>query len=244
MQLPKKITPDNIVDGLVQIVYKSELPYDVLIGAIFNSLDDTYIYEQKLPNLPLQQINEDESKGVIIRHVNNTAFHNDKIRIILQPNSFLFTSLNLYLGWVIFKEEIIKFINAVHESSKISVFIRIGVRFINQYSERDLSEIVNFNITFPLPYLQSNTFTFQSEFKDETHKIILNLSSNAFIPAPPLSQPSKKFSVFDIDVIDDLQEIKDYNQLLDRLESCHLKEKQIFYSFLNQKFLDTLKVEY
>lgn len=51
----------------------------------------------------------------------------------------------------------------------------IGLRYISQYQNRDLSEIVEFKFGFGLPQITSKTYSFKSEFEFEGSRVILNL---------------------------------------------------------------------
>ena len=244
MQLPKKIIPDNIVDGIVQVSYQSQVPYDILVGTFFNALDKNYFYDKKGPEQMTPQIISDPRKGVIVRVPAQNVFYNDKIRVVLQANSFLFSSLNQYVGWEILSGEIQQFLEFVWSLAKIDFVKRIGVRFINQYNETDLRKVVNFDFTFQFPQVISDSFVFQSEFSIENFKVILNLKSNVIIQVPFLLKSSEKISAFDIDIIDDNNELTDLREIFERINSCHLKEKEIFYTLLKKEFLSSLNVEY
>jgi len=244
MKLPKKITPDRIRQAVVEVKYSSHLPFEVLIGIFFNALDDSYIYTNRPQSKP-PSITLGDNVPITLQ-IGQTLFYNDKISIALLPNAFAFSCLNDYIGWEAYKPEIEKTVTALYKTEVITNFTRIGIRYVSEYPNINLKDCVNFEFTFGMKDVKSDTFTFKTEFNFDIFKVVLNLNNKV----PFLEQSDKALSiiptsVIDIDVILDGLIINDLNELFGKIELGKLKEKEIFFQYLiREDFLKTLKPEY
>lgn len=249
MDLPKKINPDSIKEAVVEIKYQSTLPFEVLVGIFFNSFDESYTYINRPPQPPTLFQGGLDSPGqeLRIRMSNQSVFYNDKISIQLFPNSFVFTCLEEYPGWDDYFSEINKALNQLNESRKITGWIRVGVRYISEYPNTELSECIKFTYSFGIPEVNSSTSAFRSEFFFNEKKVILNLSNKVTI----IKQNTKtnqyeevQTSIIDVDVISDKKEIHTFEQLLNEIKENHLIEKEVYFRLLKDEFLKSLKPEY
>jgi uncharacterized protein (TIGR04255 family) len=249
MQVPKKITPDNIKEAVIELRYQSDLPFEVLLGLFFNAFDDTYTYTstpiKNKPNVP-GQIGK-QNKEVVINLGGQSILYNDKISIRIAPNAFVFSCLTQYIGWGDFIPEVKKALTTISETKYVEKWTRIGLRYITEYKNKDLKDCINFNFSFGLPEVHSVSTSFRSEFNYFNSKIILNLNNKI----PALEQNSANpqpqiipVSIIDIDVIKEPLEITNNDKLFEEIEDSHKKEKAIFFGMLKNEFLQTLKPQY
>lgn len=42
MRIPRKISPDRIIDSIIEIEYQSDQPYVLIVGALIKSLEGEY----------------------------------------------------------------------------------------------------------------------------------------------------------------------------------------------------------
>lgn len=249
MDLPKKINPDSIKEAVVEIKYQSTLPFEVLIGIFFNSLDESYTYINRPPQPPalFQGGLERPGQELRIRMGNQSIFYTDKISIQLFPNSFVFTCLEQYPGWEDYFSEINQALSQLYKSGKISGWTRVGVRYISEYPDTELSECIKFTYSFGIPEVNSSTSAFRSEFTFNEKKVVLNLSNNVTL----IKQNTKtnqyeevQTSIIDVDVISEKKEIDTFEQLLKEIQENHLIEKEVYFRLLKDEFLKSLKPEY
>ena len=231
-QIPKKITPDRIKDSVIEIRYVPKLPFEVLIGIFFNALDESYIYSVK-PRVHSLSMD-----------ANSALFYNEFIKLQLLPNSFVFNCMDKYIGWDIYKEEINKVFRQIYSDKYIHQFTRIGVRYVSEYEGMDLRSCVNFDFTFGMPDIVSSSYSFQSEFYYNGMKAILNLHNNIRILKEKTEGNSPFSSLIDIDVINENFNEISIDNLMDKIEVTHLRQKEIFFTVLRDEFLKTLNPEY
>ncbi len=248
MNFPKKISPDRIRDSIVEVKYASSIPFQVLIGFFYNSLDDTYIYT----NQPISssQINPQISlSNEIAIFGGQNFFFTDKIKIQLQPNSLIFNCINEYIGWDEYRLEIEKTLKQFFTLKDIEKYTRIGVRYVSEYPEMDIKNCVKFDFTFGLSEVKSDTYLFRSEFIWDEHRVILNLQHKAPVLKTKVDKnkaeiTSVPVSIIDIDVIADKLEINNLEKLMEYIDKVHQNEKEIFFKILKDDFLKSLKLEY
>lgn len=240
MKIPKKITPDRIKDAIVEIRYKSELPFEVIPGYIFKALDDSYRYMMRpTANVP------PEASGIPFQLVNH-LFHKDQVKIVLKPGSFVFNCLESYVSWSRYLPEITGFLDQIEDSGVVEKFTRVGLRYVSIYANMDILPVLNFDYQLDLEEYSPKYMHFNSEFAYKGNTVILNIANQA--PKDGSSQLANKspsLSAIDIDVIRNITvEPQDRNTLISHLETVHDIEKEIYFSLLTEEFISTLKPQY
>ena len=121
------------------------------------------------------------------------------------------------------------------------------MRYISEYPETDLKDCVKFSFTFGSPDIESNTYSFNSEFTSGKFRTRLSLKNKLPIlkekssDSRPIVMP---VSLIDIDVIIDKLSLTDPKALLNYIDKTHLMQKEVFFNLLKQDFLKTLNPEY
>ena len=248
MPLPKRITPDSIIDATVEVKYLSNLPFELLVGFFFSALDDSYHYTSRAmqPNLPALPFTQ--GSGITFNMGVQPLFYNDHISIRLAPNTVIFGCLNnKYIGWDVYRVEIEKVLKAFEGTGHISKWVRIGIRYITEYLNKDLKECTKFTFTFGLPDVRSSSTTFRSEFPYKAVKAILTLNNQM----PSIRQQASsstvqivQTSVIDLDVIREPLDIAGVGDLMNVVNATHEIEKELFFNLLTEEFLKTLNPEY
>ena len=238
MALPKKIDSRCIKDAIVEVRYTSPFPFEILVGYIFQNLDETYTYTNRsLSNPDFNQVD-----GINIRIGNQYLFFNDKIKLQIQPNSFIFNCLKEYILWPDYINEIERVLVQILKIDEIKLFTRIGVRYISEFENINFMETLNFSFTFNQPDTISKTFSFKSEFaKDDCHVI---LQINNLLKR--VDQDNTTYSQIDIDVINQNLNIDANNveTLLIEINKLHTIEKELFFGLLRADFLQSLNPIY
>lgn len=240
-KIPKKITPDGIKESIIEVKYTSKLPFEVIIGLLFNALDDTYFYTNNNPK---------SSRLGEIAYL----FYNDHILIKITPGSIIFDCASKYVSWDIFIREIRKALDQMSSVDFFEEFTRVGVRYISEYNH-ELEKCIDFKIeSSVLENVKCESYSFNTEFHIDEFIVILNIKNNL----PRLKKNSEnlefanshsqsslvRVSVVDIDVILENLHEKNISVVCEHLESAHNKEKQIFFKFLKPDYLATLNPEY
>jgi uncharacterized protein (TIGR04255 family) len=244
MRLPKKIDPDRIKDSIVEVKFTSQLPYEIYLGQIYQSLDETFKYTNR-PALGSKNI---QLPVDVPRELKLTfgapisLFSNDKIKFEIQNGSIIFNCIDKYITWDLYFPEIMNVLNQIYTSNCIVSFNRIGLRYISEYPDTDIKSITKFGFSFGMPEISSDNYSFRSEYKKDNFRVILNLSSK--IPALNTDFQKKTISSIDIDVISDNLELVDLDTLYSLIDKVHNIEKITFFNLLQEDFLKSLNPQY
>lgn len=243
----KIIEPDFIKESIVEIKYTSAIPKKLIEG---------YIYKELTKDFNFSSVNDllDDNNILSIRkslnlEVNQEAhFGNEIITFKVRPNSIIFNITDNYPLWEVYFKEIKCAINAIFRTGAIQSFDRIGIRYINEYPNSHLSEIVNFKFKFNMPDVKSESYSFRSDFKFKQHTVILNLIDGAIINLKDKETSetnSVSASYVDVDVIADNLQIIEIKKLYKAIDTAHNIEKEIFFfNLLSQDFKDSLTIQY
>lgn len=244
MKLPRKIDPDRIKDSIIEVRFTSSLPYEIYLGQVFNSLDETYKYTNRPPyghkNIQLSTDSHRELKlnfGTPL-----SLFYNDKIKFEIQPGSIIFNCFDKYITWEFYFPEIIKVLTQIYSSNCLQSFNRVGIRYISEYPETNIKAITKFSFSFGMPEVLSDNYSFRSEYKKDSFRVILNLANKI----PTLNEDSQKkmMSSIDIDVISENINFTELDPLYNLIEQVHTVEKITFFNLLQEDFLNSLNPKY
>jgi uncharacterized protein (TIGR04255 family) len=248
LKLPRKITPDNIREAIVELRYETLLPFNVIPGIVFKIFDNTYTYtDRPISTRPRQKHGAVAKNGELtIRIDNQVLIYNEKIIMYVQPNSFRFTCKNDYIGWQDFRDEIMKAVKLIQNDEIVAHWSRIGVRYISDYPGQDLRDCTKFNFTFGFPETRSETVGLRSEFAYEDSRVILNLSNH--VPLQFTNQRGSvetiTASVIDIDVIRNIDSSYNMGRVMETMDQVHQQQKKLFFGLLTEDFLKSLQPEY
>lgn len=249
MKIPKKITPDRIRDAIVQVFFISTYPYELLISYVHKVIIDLE-YEYIQIQHPSIQPTVNNADGNIITQqisVNLSPIFIDKeheVRIQLQPNgSINFNIAKNYIGWDRYFQKISLVLDALRNNKITVSYSRVGLRYVSEFNDMDISNKMKFNFgtSFPEWKIKGSATNLRLEVGDKT--VILNIALNHPINNP--QNPSTQVvSIIDVDVIKEHISITDLSKFLDIINSCHDKQKEIFFSLLTDEFLNELNPEY
>jgi uncharacterized protein (TIGR04255 family) len=243
MQIPVKITPDRIRDSIVQVFFKSDIPFEPLIGFCYAALEKSgWKYTNRQPVFEPQ-------KGIVIELVPAPQhfFVKDNVRLQLFPNqSFAFNCINKYIGWKEYGGHIRSVIDGFFATGHFTQFNRIGIRYISEFANIDVLQKIMFNATVPAVSGQvvSSTYRFVIEENEVTKNIQIGnkLPVNAVLQ--PGSEPVNFVSLLDVDIVSKGLAIKDIETLWQEIDNLHTTEKITFFGLLTDEFLQSLNPEY
>lgn len=222
----------------MEIRYTSKVPFEVAIGLFFSKLDDSYIYSGLGSKAPADI--ENISK-ITFRLEPGCIFYNDKIRVECLKNKFIFNATNIseegpdYPGWSIYSEEIKKILTFFESAAVIQTYKWVGLRYISEYPEMSLQDIVNYSHSLPFSNgLTSKSFQTKQEFTNGECRVIIGLGQSEI--------NGKVNSLIDIDVIKELMEAKTLNEVINNLNGNHDLQKSAFFLLLNESYLNSLNV--
>ncbi len=228
----------------MEVKFTSQLPYEIYLGQVYQSLDETYQYTNR-PALGQKniQLPVDVPRELKLNFgPPMSLFFNDKIKFEVQPGSIIFNCIDKYINWDLYFPEIIKVLNQIHKSNCVNFYNRIGIRYISEYPEADIKSITKFSFSFGMPEVSSENYSFRSEYKRDDFRVILNLSSK--IPTVNAESHKKTISSIDIDIIKEDFEITNLDSLFKLIDQAHTIEKITFFNLLQEDFLKSLNPQY
>lgn len=240
-KLPVKIDPCPIEEAIFEIRYSSEIPRDAIFGMMYGHIG--HFFKNSPISLPILQIPEE------IRRIDPSfkyqAYHQlkkDNYTLKIGPDVLTFSTQNPYVGWKdwsYFFFEILD--NIFFKSNVIKKVERTGLRYINLFSHRIFDKIrceVNINNR----KLADESTNLRTEIVDKDFIKILQIGNSI-----SMLKDNKRIecSVIDIDilynVIDPQAFLKGYRQIV---EKAHVREKELFFSLLNDSFLEKFNPDY
>lgn len=227
LRIPQKITPDPIIDSVVELRFQTSIQEDLVFTVLFNELSkDLKVYKENQ-----------------IRPQNGPHFgtlYGDYFGIGLSPKSIVFSCKSGYKGWSEFYPFIKKYVNRVAKLNIISKIDRVGIRYMNFFKGMNdlLAQHVNFKATLnsEIDYSIKRS-NYNAELFQEPFSFNVNMSDNV------LSQ-NDLGSLIDIDAFIDKIDCLLDDRLLDIIDKAHMAEKALFFSILKAEFIETLNPEY
>lgn len=236
---PKKITPDPIIDAVVEFRYESKIPPAAITGVLYAHIKDKY---PSLQSLPIINIPEE------VRRVDpNLKFHphylaqTQNYRLNVGPQVISLSNTGAYHGWKDgFFPAITDLLKSLETSGIVSRFLRLGVRYID-FFESDVYDNINLSVQLhgnPLNALQS---TFSALFNKGPFQTRLHVANNV---SANVQGTLKAGSVIDTDTFFEPTGGFDFNGLNKVVDECHEESVQFFFDLLKKEFLESLHPEY
>ncbi len=247
MKIPRKITPDNIKDSVVQIVFNPACPPELVIGRFENHLQNTFEFKGGAP--PSKQVikladGNELNFGQFQSGFFQGGFFLDKkesVKVTVNSNTLVFNTFKNYPGWDLMLSVIKNTVNVIFEKGIAESIQRIGVRYISQFEGIAIFEKLKMSLSLATSNKNFLTTQIRSEFDEDGFKIILNLLNNF---ERTENNVQTRLSTVDIDVIKFYDSLADVQGIVDSIDKAHFKQKSTFFSLLSDEFLKTLNPEY
>ncbi len=240
--LPIKIQPDNLKDTLVEYHFQSDTPAEVLPGMVYQSLKDSYklvARESRAWQIAPQNFFQVESND-------GMQLASDLVKIHIRQDSIIFNIANQYPRWAKFSESIFNVLEKLFDEGHFKHLTRIGLRYISEYPDMEIFEVMKTKPEVPLPGGVQRNMTFRTEVNYQGCDVVLSIASK--IPSkvsPPASEPNF-FSLVDViasklfnsNPIVNIAKMKEETNLL------HQIQKEFFFGILKKDYIATLQPEY
>lgn len=238
IRIPKKITPDPILESVVELRFKTNLPSDAIFGMLYNKLNE--MFPNSYESLPILQLPEavrlqDKNLEFSPHH----KFKNENFQVNIGPKVIAIISLKPYSGWKAYFSVIESIIKYVIQQNFIQEVSRIGVRYIDFFEEINIFDHLKFKMDgFPFPSKQSS---YTTAFQYEKFMTNLQVSNSSQIL---IKNKVCNGSIFDTDTYIETNIPVNKSDILDIISNAHTIEKKIFYSLIKDSFIQTLNPEY
>ena len=240
-KIPVKLSEDLILDAMVVLRFTTSVPAEVVFGSVYQAITRKFP-ESRLEHLPVLQIPEAFRRGNSIL-INQPYWRFDVAchSIWVGPKVISFSIRKPYIGWVEWRNFIMDLLPDLNVP--FQDIEQISLRYVN-FTERNLCDIANINISVGSSNLSCQPMTFQIESINDDVAITLRLANKATI-LTQLDQ-SRTGSVIDVEVSKRIQFCENFfNQPLgSALDDLHKIEKKSFFEILQADFLASLEPTY
>lgn len=235
--IPKKLTPDLIVDSVIEIRFASEYPESAVFGLVFDRVKTGYP-NYKSTNIPAEIRQQD----IGLRYFPEAYISNDDFTIGLSKNSLVVGGGVRYKGWETYSAEINRLIAEVLTDERLMVSIdRIGLRYINFFEGISMvDQIADLNVTFNnMTDYARKASSYRLELNKGDIGYILNCADNASYNGNP-----QKGCIVDIDAYYSSVPNRDRASIVRCIETLHVEEKKLFFSLLKDEAVNARNPEY
>ena len=233
MKIPRKID-DRLRDAIVSVQFEPGVAANAVEGYFDVLFKDTF------EAISLGQPNRIQIDQLVIQPQQTFYIQREKkFRVDITSNSITFNLINEYLGWKEYSTVLKETLTLLLKEKVIAKVNRIGIRYISVFDQLRIFDKIKPNLRF-LPFDEnSSRAQFRIELDRDPFLVIVTII-NAF-PKPE----GEIYSVIDIDTIKifDLPEVSS-QEILKCLEAGHSEQKEVFFSLLEQEFIQSLHPEY
>lgn len=234
MPLPKKITPDALLETYVEIHYASAMPQEVLFGKLYENLTRSFEYIRP----PVQLLTG--LLGGQVQAQAESLFRGHGIQIRLRDGFVGISCSGDYLGWERYRQQLANVLRHVYETGEISAFTRVGLRYINALPWKPANEQLLVQLPVMPIGLQLEQFRYQAQMRTDDHfRVNLMLSDDQRVAGREGPQ-----SLFDLDIIWEHRPLQSPEDVIAKLDETHRREKEVFFGLLNPDYLASLNPEY
>jgi len=236
MKIPKKIEPERLKDTIVEVRYKSEVPFEYRLGLCHRVLKLLNVN----PILPFNShsIELDPTNFLTVDYPKN-LFEDSTIRLRIMDDRLIFNSNGTYCGWKDFSQSIQNIVKNLYFEGLLGEFNWVGLRYVSEFEKIQVFEKLIWGFQYDWHSVKSVNTSFRTEWLDESDHVIVNLVNNA-------QRESDFYSLVDIDInyAIGLQPSTPVETLFEHIERLHDKEKTVFFGLMKPDFLESLNPIY
>jgi uncharacterized protein (TIGR04255 family) len=233
-RLPKKITPDALLETYVEVHYTTTSPAEVAFGRFYEALVRDFDYLRP----PAQLISG--VAGGIVQAQDEPLFRGLGVQFRLREGFVGISCSAEYLGWDIYRQRLKLILQRLTETGEITLFTRVGMRYINALPWRPANEQLLVQLPALPTGLAMEQFQYRAQLRTTDHfQVNLMLSDDQRVAGREGQQ-----SLFDIDIIWTYSPLPTLEEVLAKLDETHHREKEVFFGLLNPDYLASLKPEY
>lgn len=245
-RIPLRISLCPIIDAVLEIRYLPSIPLEVMIGMIYEKLqqrhkDDSSIQLGQLQRLPVNDI------PIAVRNSDENLKNQPHYIVDYNGLSFRFAMNNVsmaikgtYLGWDSFRKGVKDIIAAVNLLDTIKAPLRIGLRYTSFFSSNIFEQTKLELKLFGNETLQANNAIF-TNWNDGDLSCSLQIANNVIVSN---DKQTKQGSIIDVDVATKDAASINVTRIDEILEDLHNYEKKVFFNLLADTLLETLNPVY
>lgn len=237
-KLPARITPCPILEAVMEIRFVTGQEWSVLPGLLYAQIGDHYPKIEKLAvsELPEEILRNDPA----LVYVPRLRFAGEGFVIQFGPRVISLLTRGEYPGWRRIKEELAWLLERLKLAGFIHEGERLGMRYIDFFEEDIFSRLV-LDVRSDGQTVSGVEMNFATVFRrgDLTARLILN--NGAMVAR---GNEVIRGSILDLDVWLEASEFDIFGDAVEKFESAHRCNKEIFFGLLKTDFLDSLAPSY
>ncbi len=230
-----------VVDAIVELRFDSEMPSQVIAGILFDKLTK-YGYgsfeEIEVARLP-KEIKDSEAS---LRYAAHYRFSSDKFFVSISSRVISVVCKcvgeSTYQGWDNYKHEIEKVLSELRSLSAVGGFSRVGVRFVNLFTNSDILERINIAIQAPDVDMITDERIVGFVYKNGTMNTRINFATKASLSF--VDGGSMDGAVLDVDSYTEQEDIS-FDRALGLIEDGHKFTEAAFVKIVKKEFMDELR---
>jgi len=239
-RLPKKIEECPIKEAVFEIRYFSECPVDAIFGILYAAIKDSFTEEPvSLPVLQLPEAIRERDPNLKYQAYHKITKGNMCLNI--GPRVLAFANSDTYEGWTEWSEFFYTLLEKIKTVEVLNKIERMGLRYINLF-DGNIFDKVKLEVKINDRILREESTNLRTEIIDDDFVKILQIGNSVNIAKNDMVNNG---SVIDIDILHDINDTSDFlANYRDVIEKAHVKEKELFFSLLEESFLEELKPDY
>jgi uncharacterized protein (TIGR04255 family) len=239
MVRPTKITPDPIIDAVVEFRFESEIPPDAILGMLFSVVRSEF---SKFNKLPIAEIPEEIRRNdPQLKFAPCYQSVSGEYRLSVGPSVISLGNTGGYVGW---KENFYPFLqHIIHQLEKsgiVKTFNRTGIRYID-FFETDIFEKITLSIQFNEKPLVAKQTTFSTIFEYDDLITRVQIQNNTVINRGNMQNFG---SIIDTDTFFEPKNNISFENVIKSIDKQHEVSLKVFFDLLKPDFLETLNPEY
>ncbi len=239
MKRPVKITPDPIIDAVVELRFDSSVPADAILGMLFSQVKSKYKDFKKLPIAGFPE--EIRARDPKLRYNPYYQCLVQSYRLNIGPRVISLANTGSYVGWEkSYFPELKDLLIHLEQSGIVDRFTRLGIRYIN-FFELNIFDKINLEVNLDKKPLNALQQTFNALFTNEEFwtrvQVVNNINAT-------VEKVEKTGSIIDTDTYIENQEGFFFKDVEAMMNQCHEHSVNFFFDLLQQEFIDTLHPEY
>ncbi len=231
MKTPKKLTPDPLVDSIVEVRVRSSQSFISFVSTLSSLLVGKFELFEHSSTEPSITVTPQEN-GFLINNDSRLPFLvNNDAKVQIAENKLTFNCNGRYIGWQKLSSLIYEVLEIAFSNGMISEVNRVGIRFINQFEDINIFSFLDKKVF----YRGSNThpLDFSYQYIDENgQRVIIKLNGNIIDVKNGIN-----ISVVDIGAVREDVSAVNLESTKDIVEALHRTEKETFFGLIKEDFI-------
>lgn len=231
--IPKKITPDCLVDSVVEFVIETDYKDEFIEHIVYDSIKTAYP-DDEFRFYPMT--GKDEGKHFLA---------NDKFRVYVCSNLISINIVSRYPGWNVLNRFIKDALQGLYNLEKpVVYFMQVRIKYVSKFPNISIFEVwdgdpIKLN---QIPPFFGREFSFKFSIFSREKQLVADADVK-LNDQLPLGDGKSVYSRIYVA----LQAVKgdgNWSTVYEQLQLLHENEKEVFFRLLSKEFVDKLNPEW